>query len=481
LFIQNGRGGKGGRGERSNDGAQTTPFDKKYWKDKECYKYHKKGHPATHCTNKPKDDDEKSLESTKSNINKLKKNFKTMKKAFTTVNTQLEKLKEADSDISDSETKEETSHFQYDHAFQFACIGKQFEPRIAKLFQSNHSNMKLDLKEVILLDSGSTIDLFCNSSMVMNTIKSPSTLKLKSNGGNMSVTRKASLPGYDRPVWFSSKAITNIIALCNIIRQYHVTYNSHKSMFVVHRENRPNMEFRMHESGLHYFDPRTVTLDPMPTKRKHDKVTFLNTVSENKEGFTLRQIKGAQIARTLYSTLCYPSISDYKWVIRSNQIKDCPVTVQDVNVASTIWGKDIAALKGKTVCNKTIPVARDYVKVPHELLKLHKEVFMIVDIFFVNKIPFFLSLSRKICFTTVSHLSNRTVPQIFKAFREIYQYYLQRGFCITTVHADGKFAPLKALIESLPGGRMVNLASANEHVPEIKRQIRVVKERCRAI
>jgi len=48
------------------------------------------------------------------------------------------------------------------------------------------------------------------------------------------------------------------------------------------------------------------------------------------------------------------------------------------------------------------------------------------------------------------------------------------------VHADGEFAPLTDLIQSMPGGPMVNLASHNEHVPEIERRIRVVKERCRA-
>jgi hypothetical protein len=167
-------------------------------------------------------------------------------------------------------------------------------------------------------------------------------------------------------------------------------------------------------------------------------------------------------------------------VIRSNQIKDCPVTVQDVEVAFKIWGKNIAALKGKTTRSKPNPVARDFVKVPTELLKLHKEVFLTADIFFVNKIPFFLTLSRKICFTAVNHLGNRTVPEIFKAFKEIFQYYLQRGFRITTVHADEEFAPLTALIGSMPGGPMLNLASTNEHVPEIERRIRVVKERCRA-
>ena len=48
------------------------------------------------------------------------------------------------------------------------------------------------------------------------------------------------------------------------------------------------------------------------------------------------------------------------------------------------------------------------------------------------------------------------------------------------VHVDGEFAPLKVLIESLPGGPLVNLASPDEHVPEIEWRIQVVKERSRA-
>jgi len=163
-----------------------------------------------------------------------------------------------------------------------------------------------------------------------------------------------------------------------------------------------------------------------------------------------------------------------------HQIKDSPVTIDDVDVAVSIWGKNISKLKGATTRTKSIPVKRDYLKIPKEFLKLHQQVFLTADIFFVNKIPFFLSLSRKICFTAVNHLANRTVPHIFKAFKEIYQFYLQRGFRITVVHADGEFAPLKALIEMMPGGPVVNLASANEHVPEIERRIRVVKERCRS-
>ena len=460
---------KGGKGNAKGGKGKDKSFDKEYWKDKECYNCNTKGHPSSHCPNKGNNDDDKSQASQAKSVKKLTKEMKNMKKAF----TQLQQLKEADSDISESEASAEDSHFQFenDDGFQFTQVENEFEPHIAKLFKQAHgTKIKLDLRKVILLDSQSTMDLFCNPALVRKSFKASSTMRLKSNGGNMIVTHKAKMAGYHTDVWFNEQAITNILALSNVIKQYRVTYDSDDKMFVIHREsaNKPNMEFRMHESGLHYYDPRG------------EQYTFVNTVSGNKEGFTKRQIKDAESARSLYATLSYPSWKDFKWVIRSNQIKDCPVTVQDVDNAFKIWGKNIAALKGKTTRGKPNPVAKDFVKVPTELLKLHKEVFLTADIFFVNKIPFFLTLSRRICFTAVNHLSDRTIPQIFKAFKEIYQYYLHRGFRITTVHADGEFAPLTALIESMPGGPQVNLASSNEHVPEIERRIRVVKERCRA-
>ena len=84
-------------------------------------------------------------------------------------------------------------------------------------------------------------------------------------------------------------------------------------------------------------------------------------------------------------------------------------------------------------------------------------------------------------FTAVHHLANHTVPQIFNAFKEIFTYYLQRGFRITTIGMDGEFSQLKPLIAAMPGRPHINLTIANEHVPNIERRIRVVKERCCAI
>jgi hypothetical protein len=199
------------------------------------------------------------------------------------------------------------------------------------------------------------------------------------------------------------------------------------------------------------------------------------------QGYTKRQIVGAEAARALYPMLGYPSMKDYKWIISSNQIKDCPVTVQDVVAANAIWGKNIAALKGKTTRKKPIPVAGNRLRVPKQLMDMHRDVYMTCDIFFVNGLTFFISLSRVLDFTAVNHLPTRKITDIFAAFKEIYSFYLHRGFKITDVHADGEFAPLQVQIhDKMPGGPRVNLASASEHVPEIERRIRVVKERVRA-
>lgn len=158
----------------------------------------------------------------------------------------------------------------------------------------------------------------------------------------MKIRHKATITGYHHEVWFSKNVITNIIALKNLIKQYQVTYDSKDAMLVVHRQvnGLPNMLFKMHSSGLHSYEPER-------------GFTFVNTVYENKLAFTKRQLKGAELARTLYATLGYPSLKDFKWVNQSNHIKDCTVTVQDAVASHQIWGKNIAALKGKTTCTKT--------------------------------------------------------------------------------------------------------------------------------
>ena len=192
---------------------------------------------------------------------------------------------------------------------KFYQVEATFDLPIAKLFQQASkfgSTLPFDLKTVLLLDSQSTVDLFCNRSYVNKVSRSASGMRLKSTGATMLVSQKAQsrVQGYPTPVWFDDQAITNILALKNVIKHFHVTYDSNDETFVVHREsaNLPNMEFIMHESGLYYYDPSrnksssTVRRDVKPDGDNQDSSDFIfvETVSGNKGGFPKRAIKGAE-------------------------------------------------------------------------------------------------------------------------------------------------------------------------------------------
>ena len=60
---------------------------------------------------------------------------------------------------------------------------------------------------------------------------------------------------------------------------------------------------------------------------------------------------------------------------------------------------------------------------------------------------------------------------LFKAYKKIYMYDLKHGFRITTLHVDGEFLQLQALIHKIPKYPRVNPASASEHVSETEIQI----------
>jgi hypothetical protein len=58
----------------------------------------------------------------------------------------------------------------------------------------------------------------------------------------------------------------------------------------------------------------------------------------------------------------------------------------------------------------------------------YRDVTLTGDIFFVNKITFFITRSRHIQFSTIETIVNREPATILKAFTHVRQIYMQRGF-----------------------------------------------------
>ncbi len=157
------------------------------------------------------------------------------------------------------------------------------------------------------------------------------------------------------------------------------------------------------------------------------------------------------------------------------------MTVKDMSTALMIWGASIAMLKGKKVHKTPPPVRQDVIEIPKEFKELHKRVTLTIDLFFANDFPFLATYSLNICFLLVTHLENQKADTVFRALKNLHNHYLQRGFQIVFMKGNGEFAPLEQWMSTLYGAPRLNLSSANEHVLEIKRRIRVIKERVQAV
>jgi hypothetical protein len=84
-------------------------------------------------------------------------------------------------------------------------------------------SLDLYLRCVLLLDNQSTFDLCCNRGFMSRIRKASCALNMTSNGSGLKITKQGKFPGYKLWVWFSKKAITNIICLQNLIKSYRVT------------------------------------------------------------------------------------------------------------------------------------------------------------------------------------------------------------------------------------------------------------------
>ena len=107
---------------KGNDNPNTS--DKKYWKDRECYKCGDKGHPESRCKtkldsnrkNKNKDDKSSSVYSkpiTHTMVGKTKKDIQKTNKSFTAMEYMIKNTEEEEDnlDISDSDSESGSAFF----------------------------------------------------------------------------------------------------------------------------------------------------------------------------------------------------------------------------------------------------------------------------------------------------------------------------------------------------------------------------------
>jgi hypothetical protein len=152
-------------------------------------------------------------------------------------------------------------------------------------------------------------------------------------------------------VWFSGNAIANILSLAKVKEKYQVRYDSDDGNQCVVIQPKKQVVFKQVASSLYYHNT---------TNRA---VVMVNTVKDTREGYTNRAYTAAKQAHNALGMVGYPSEKDFKNMVSSNMISNCPVTPSDITVANKIFGPNVASMKGKTVRATQEPVPMEYVEV----------------------------------------------------------------------------------------------------------------------
>lgn len=299
---------------------------------------------------------------------------------------------------------------------------------------------------LILLDSQSTVHVFNNTELLTNVRSHPEgkTLRVFTNGGYMDSTMVGCFGNIN--VWYNPKSIANILSLALVIDSYRVTLDSKiEHVFRLWLDEDSYINF-VKSNRLFVYNSVKDRVTCKTCKKKHPgkEHMLLQTVSKNERVYRQRELEGARIAQDISKLLFHPAQSRYEKIIGGNFISNLPITLADVRRAERIYGPSVPSIKGRTTRRQPETV-QDLIPVgiPRELYEEYNMVTICLDFFYVNKLPVFHAISRKINHRWVSFPKSRSTKELKSAFDEVRQIYHSRGFRITTAHADEEFEKLR--------------------------------------
>ena len=226
--------------------------------------------------------------------------------------------------------------------------------------------------------------------------------------------------------------------------------------------------------------PTTTTQTNQFNHTNHSHIDIINTVKQNQSHFTKKEIAKAIEARHIQQQIGWPSKSGFMKIISGNHMHNCNITIDDIIRSEYIFGTPLPLIKGKTTKPTPTPSYNlQKVNIPLPILQHHQNIDLFIDFMFVNGIPFLHTISSKLKYRHTIPCSSRKKQNIINELRKIIKTYNDRGFTIENIHGDNEFN-VKDIIESVKPCTTI-IYPPNEHVKEIERSIRTMKERSRCV
>ena len=259
----------------------------------------------------------------------------------------------------------------------------------------------------------------------------------------------------------------------DVTKHYRVTMDSAKSNSIFVHTKEHIYEFKCCGDGLYYVD--TSKLDSHKTKSDVIAYSFLNVATANKEHYTLKEVQQADAACSIQGRIGWPSNASYKRFIQHGMIRNCATTLDDIACGEQIYGPVEQMLQGKMTHKRPQHLHQILqVQIPAPVLKSHPCDDIAVNFFFVQQQIYLLMKSRVYKFYGLNaNCRGRGKVETAAAIKTFLNAFGLRGIRINSIFGDNKFEKIKPLVAPIH----VETCGRDEHVPDIERVVRTVKER----
>lgn len=143
------------------------------------------------------------------------------------------------------------------------------------------------------------------------------------------------------------------------------------------------------------------------------------------------------MTREISKRLAFESDEGLAFAIKQSSIINLPITLKDISNAQQLFGKEVNAIKGKTVQHRTKIIPEQEVDKYN-----NKSLRLIIDIMFVNNDPYLISVSDHLNLVMVNDLKSyseknpKFANSINNVITQIIMRYRAESFFIYEVISD---------------------------------------------
>jgi hypothetical protein len=312
---------------------------------------------------------------------------------------------------------------------------------------------------VVICDNAAGKHVFGNIHLLREVEELSEEVVFEGIGGTVVARYKGKYKFFD-DVYYSPDAKANVLS-CSYAQDAGIRHGHDEASDTYYFEHRNSKLLFPREGGIWAHRPSSMALV---------------TVTEMEAKYSVEDRRKARAARELSRRLGVPcNKAAYYLAVHNSSDGYNGITMKHFDIADEIWGTRVAALGGKSTEPSNLPVRIEPV---FAYTKPVLDVF--VDIFFVNREPYLISVAKPIGLIMVNKLPNRSASAVTKNLIAQLLVLHKSHFVIRTVVADGERAihSRKEEIERV-GIRVQEVIST--HVPQVENVIKTVKSWARGV